>query len=185
MDTPAVGEWTARLHRDPTGWFRREHRLLIFRRLPDGKGEQMTGWDDDGTPIVTPFNAGQELPGAGFRIPDEALPWLREEIEPGPSRAEVLRLEEALAVERARVDRFLAAEDRERSVRIEPASAVEEEAMAQRWLARVGVRRVLELAGNEWGRLGVAKLAAQLTDTDVLVRHLTEGPAPAVEEEPT
>jgi ribosomal protein S16 len=43
----------------------------------------------------------------GFLIPREAVEALAEQVKPGPSQGEVKRLEEALTVERTRVDRWI------------------------------------------------------------------------------
>lgn len=82
------------------------HRLHIWRRRPDGQVDTLR---EDGTwttvdpSIVVPDTAGLRLPaGAWQAICEHATP-------PGPSAGEVARLEEALAVERSRVDRTLAA----------------------------------------------------------------------------
>lgn len=99
--------WEAHLHEGPDEWARHERRLTIYRRNGDGSGEQLIGWDEFGMPEVEQVPAGAVM-RAGFRIPAEALPSLRDAIEPGPSAGEVRRLEEALEIERRRVDQALA-----------------------------------------------------------------------------
>lgn len=98
-----MSDWEAHLSEGPDDWAARCTRLVLCRRLPNGAGEQIVGWTEGGLPLTEAV-----LPGAvlrpGFRVPREALASLRDAIDPGPSAAEVRRLEEALAVERARVD---------------------------------------------------------------------------------
>lgn len=82
------------------------HRLHLFRELPDGRAETLLedgSWQVVDPTHVTPSAAGLILPaGAWDAICELATP-------PGPTPGEVARLEEALTVERSRVDRTLTA----------------------------------------------------------------------------
>ncbi len=82
------------------------HRLYLFRELADGRAETLLedgSWQVFDPMAVPPQNAGILLPTGGWNaIREHATP-------PGPTPGEVARLEEALTVERARVDRTLAA----------------------------------------------------------------------------
>lgn len=179
-----MSEWEAHLHEGPSEWAARTTRLTLFRRLPGGGGEQITGWSGGGHPIVEQVEEGALL-HSGFLVPTEALPSLRDAIEPGPTSGEVKRLEDALAVERARVDRALDAGTVAADVTGEQLS----EAWFEGWFAcqrsggdfmktnlpgpvAPGLLDVLRKAGAEWGPLGVAVVAADLTDAGALLRHL-------------
>jgi hypothetical protein len=95
---------------NPRGWqaFHRDEfvsgrsRLFLYRPV----GERIDINLEDGTwqtidaDVVEPANAGWVLPRGGW----EAIVAL---IEPDASKGEIQRLEEALTIERARVDRML------------------------------------------------------------------------------
>lgn len=82
-------------------------RIAIYRH----DGDQLvylTHWDEDGTPIISSVPAEISFDTSKLpRLPCEALAALGEAIRPGPTGAEVKRLEDNLSVERARVDRML------------------------------------------------------------------------------
>lgn len=98
--------WRVHLNETPSGWARDVVELTIFRRLPQGGGEQLTGWDEIAGPITEPVLEGATLK-RGFEIPRQALDSLRDQLKPGPSLAELDQLKEALATERARLDLVL------------------------------------------------------------------------------
>jgi hypothetical protein len=60
-----------------------------------------------GRPVFAVELVGATPQFRGFLIPREAVEALAEQVKPGPSQGEVKRLEEALAVERTRVDRWI------------------------------------------------------------------------------
>ena len=98
--------WEARIEDD---FFRGGHRLILFRRLPNGDVEYTTG---EVTPFggMTPTQAdpAQHLPrDVGFRLEGGMLNAIAAAAKPGPSEREVALINDALAVERARVDRIL------------------------------------------------------------------------------
>jgi len=97
--------WQARVLDDMADFSRDHRRLVIWRRYGD-RVELVTGFTEDGTAIVT--DVGPEGPEfRGFDLPWEAFDAIGEAIVPGPSKAEVARIEEALTVERKRVDQAL------------------------------------------------------------------------------
>lgn len=97
--------WKAHVHEGPDDWAAGTVRVTLYRRDAEG-GEQIVGFDDAAFPI-TERVIQHAMPKPGFRIPREAVEALAEVVKPGPSQGEVRRLEEALAIERARVDRAL------------------------------------------------------------------------------
>lgn len=83
---------------------RRTVRLVLWRDRRDGHVEVFC---DDGT-IQTIHESEAGPDNAGWQIPYEALPAFAEALgKYAPHRVEVERLEEALKVERARVDKVL------------------------------------------------------------------------------
>lgn len=103
--------WKAHLHEGAAEWARGTMALTIFRRLPDGRGEQVVGWDNFIFPITEKVADGATL-RPGFTIPKEAIESLTEQLKPGPTQRELDQLKEALDVERARVDAMLERKER-------------------------------------------------------------------------
>jgi hypothetical protein len=83
-------------------------RVFLHRRLGDAI-EVVTGFDEAGRPVVERHEVDVAPDFRGLLIPAEAVAALAEVVKPGPGEAEVARLEEALAVERGRVDAMLQA----------------------------------------------------------------------------
>lgn len=98
--------WNAHVHESPSDWAGDTKRVVFFERYPSGGGRQLVGWDGLGQPIIEELEQGAMLRD-GFPVPADALRALGEVLKPGPSQGEVRRLEEALAVERTRVDRWI------------------------------------------------------------------------------
>jgi len=99
--------WRARVLDEGYDFARDQRRLVIWRN----QGETthvVTGFDEQGLPVITerPFGTASDF--RGFAIPDEAIEALAEWLRPGPSTSELGRMDEALAVERKRVDDLLA-----------------------------------------------------------------------------
>lgn len=87
-----------------TDRLRRFHRLVLYRVRGDRKLDVMC---EDGT-IQTIDEGVMEPPNAGWAIPSQALAAVAEVFHPyAGHKVEVKRLEEALEVERRRVDRVL------------------------------------------------------------------------------
>lgn len=81
--------------------------VVIRRRISDTEAEAITGFDDRGHPIVTRYEIMTTYPEPLLKLPYGAIEALGEAIRPGPANRELARLEEAWAIERARVDRVL------------------------------------------------------------------------------
>jgi hypothetical protein len=102
------GVWQARVIEDEVDFMRRSARLLIWRTLPDGRIEYVSG-SGELTMLEDPL-AASEVP-LGLRVPRDAVQALADTLHGRSTGAgELKRLEEALEVERARVDRALARE---------------------------------------------------------------------------
>lgn len=95
-------EWRAHVAED---WQRFGARLFLLRSTPDGV-EVVTGFDEQGLPVITTVPEGTVIDFPGFALDRGARESLAAQLRPGPSEAEMKRLEEALAVERVRVDRL-------------------------------------------------------------------------------
>jgi hypothetical protein len=100
-------EWRAHVAEDYPALATDALRVVLYRRLGEGRCEQIIGFDDHGRRRVTTFDAMVDGPLRGLLIPIEALEALAEALKPGPSAGETKRLEEALEVERRRVDDVL------------------------------------------------------------------------------
>lgn len=101
------GEWAVRL----TDEFHPERMRLRMVRPSEWRGAEIVGFDEDGVPIETSHD-GVALPAVdfpGFLVPKDVVLAIAEAIKPGPSQGEARRLEEALALERERHDRIVAA----------------------------------------------------------------------------
>lgn len=79
--------------------------VVIFRHV--GDGVEVMQSIEQGSATITTVEPGAALPPA-LHIPRSALEAIAEKLRPGPSSAEVARLEEALTIERRRVDEVLA-----------------------------------------------------------------------------
>lgn len=82
-------------------------RIAIYRHDGDTL-VYLTDWDERGTPMIKalPMNESADTSKLPW-LPYDALTALAEAVRPGPTQAEVKRLEDALLFERARVDRLL------------------------------------------------------------------------------
>lgn len=100
-------EWRARISEDGRTFATDAAFVHIFRRDPAGGSEQIVGFDEQGWRVTENVGHGMIPRFPGFLFPREALESLAEQVKPGPSKAELARLEEALAVERVRIDRTL------------------------------------------------------------------------------
>jgi hypothetical protein len=100
------GGWEVRLIDD---WQRDGERLVVFRRLGEDRETLVRFSEESGYPILrrdpdaTNGPDISELPLLPYGVAEAIAATVR----PGPSEAEVGRLEDALAVERGRVDRVL------------------------------------------------------------------------------
>lgn len=74
-------------------------RVHIYRRVGE-RLDVITGFTDDGDAVIESDPTDPQ----GFLLPVDALEAIAELLKPGPSQGETRRLEEALAVERRRVD---------------------------------------------------------------------------------
>jgi hypothetical protein len=109
-----MSEWRAHVGYDFDALRFDAARVVLYRRLGDDGAEQIVGFDADrfGAPILERTPAGTSARSHGLLVPVEALQALAAAVTPGPAEREMARLEDALAVERARVDRVLSAIDR-------------------------------------------------------------------------
>lgn len=98
-------EWKATVVSD---WLAQGHRLFMHRAGAEpGTREVITGFTSRGLP-TTEVQAPNHVAGfPGFLLPDDLTDAVRDAIEPGPSVAETRRLEEALTIERGRVNEAL------------------------------------------------------------------------------
>lgn len=105
MPNAPIGVWQARLYWDPAS---HEDRLLIFLRRSDGQLTIVTGFDGQGAPTLTTTEPGVRNEFPGFAIMAGMGEALGEVFShPPASDREIKRLEDALAVERRRVDALL------------------------------------------------------------------------------
>lgn len=88
-------------------YMRQDVELVLWRNSGD-MVEVVIGFTDHGDAIVERRDSALATPEHLPRIPTEALQALVEHVKPGASSAEVQRLEEALTIERTRVDSLLA-----------------------------------------------------------------------------
>lgn len=112
---PDTADWTAAIRDDFQALAVDARRVHIYRRI-GGRVEVITGFTDAGVAVAQTFDEAVAIDFPGFTIPIGALEALAEQLKPGPSQGETKRLEEALNVERRRVDDMLAAY-REQAVR--------------------------------------------------------------------
>lgn len=83
-------------------------RRVHFGRRGIEDTDWIVGFGDRGDQVIERTPAGTMVEHRGFLIPASALESIAEQIHPVARGPEVARLEEALAVERARVDALLA-----------------------------------------------------------------------------
>lgn len=108
MIDPTAG-WQARILDTPEGFMRDLRTVIVYRREGDDL-VALSGWTGDGTPTLTRWPVNTVSPdGVALLMPEGAVEAIAEAVKPGPPSGEVARLEEALKVERARVDDVLAA----------------------------------------------------------------------------
>lgn len=81
-------------------------RVVIFRRVGDGRVEVLKELRSDGLTIVETID-GAIVGPVGFSLPLGVLQAIAEKVKPGPSSDAIGVLNEALAVERNRIDRVL------------------------------------------------------------------------------
>lgn len=98
--------WIASVDRDPSwlGW-----TLVLARRVSEwGREWQVVvGFTESGDAILATSTETDPVMPLKIRLPHGALRAIAEEVKPGPPSDAVGRLEEALKVERARVDQVL------------------------------------------------------------------------------
>ncbi len=82
-------------------------RVVIYRRWGDDTTEIVTGFDANGSPVVTRLERNPATGGVGIRLPIGALDAIAEAVKPGPSRAELAVTREWLDTERERVERLI------------------------------------------------------------------------------
>lgn len=97
--------WHAHLTDD---WAVGGSRLFLVREAGPDDIEVVTGFTDDGFAVITRQGRAVRTDFPGLLIPRDALDSLGALLRPDAGGPEVRRLEEALAVERARVDQLLA-----------------------------------------------------------------------------
>ena len=81
-------------------------RVAIHRRVGDYT-EVITGWTDDGHPILHSFPENATNDAVLPHLPRGVLDAIAEAVKPGPAQAEVNRVVENLTHERARLDLIL------------------------------------------------------------------------------
>lgn len=99
--------WQAHILDTPDGFMHDTRTIALFRRLPDGDTEVIIGITETGSAIVKRFAPAVVWEDPLPQLPAGALAALAEAVKPGPSLAELARLEDALTVERGRVDLVL------------------------------------------------------------------------------
>lgn len=99
-------DWQVGIRDDMEALATDSRRVHIYRRRGE-RTEVITGFTE-GRAVVESFDPANTGP-AGLLLPVDALEAIAELLKPGPSQGETRRLEEALAVERRRVDDVLAA----------------------------------------------------------------------------
>lgn len=97
--------WKAHVERRPEDFVRNLLRLYLWRHTPDGATEvQMEGG------AIHRISEGEPFPaGAGILLHSDQWSAIEAVVEPRAHNAELRRVEEALKVERERVDRLLSA----------------------------------------------------------------------------
>jgi hypothetical protein len=93
-------------------WETMSDRLFIHRSTSEGT-QVIVGFDttsggySSGAPITETFPDAHQPSFRGFRLPSGVIRAIAEQAKPGPSQAEIDRLQEALDFERYRVDRVI------------------------------------------------------------------------------
>lgn len=87
-------------------WETDSDRIVIFRRVGDGRVEVLKALHSDGNTLVETID-GAIVGPVGFSLPLGVLQSIAEKIKPGPSNDAIGVLNEALAIERSRIDRVL------------------------------------------------------------------------------
>lgn len=98
-------EWRAHVSEDYRDLATDTRRVVLWRNIGEETEVVMSLTDGAVTVGRQPFGVASDF--RGLVVPREALDALAEVIKPGPSQGETKRLEEALAVERRRVDELL------------------------------------------------------------------------------
>lgn len=82
--------------------------VIVYAKLPDGSVDFLQSCDIDGQTVMFHVNEGAlDRQLKGLALPKGVLEAIAEHVKPGPSQGEIKRLEEALTIERARVDDLL------------------------------------------------------------------------------
>lgn len=79
--------------------------LYLWRPAGIGRNEMVTGFSPEGYAILTVIE--DDVATSPLHLPSGTLAAIAEAVKPGPSSGEIARIEEALRVERARVDQVL------------------------------------------------------------------------------
>lgn len=105
--TDLTDGWQARVLDTHEGFMHDLRTLIVFRAEGDDL-VALAGWTDTGTPVLTRWPRHAVSPDSTrLQLPVGVLEAIAEAIKPGPSQGELARLEEALTVERTRIDRVL------------------------------------------------------------------------------
>jgi hypothetical protein len=96
-----VSDWKAHLIDD---WATGGHRLILTRRHNDTTHDVIEGFTEHGDPIVHTHSDAVVNEWQGFRLPMGAAEAIAQAVRPGPTMRELSRLEDALTVERGRLD---------------------------------------------------------------------------------
>lgn len=97
-------DWRAHIVND---WSTLMQRVVIYRHI-GGRVEVITGFTEQGDAIATDEPADTTSDFPGLRLPTGALEAIAESVKPGPPSDALARLQEALDLERRRVDDVLA-----------------------------------------------------------------------------
>lgn len=98
-----VGRWRAILIEDfPLDSF----RVVLMQQRGDHT-EVLSGWDEHGFPTMEAVEPGVRIDHLGLLLPDDAVRAIAEAVKPGPSQGELRRLEDALDLERSRVEKAI------------------------------------------------------------------------------
>lgn len=84
--------------------------VVARQRRGNGGYAWLAGWDENGYPVletVQEWDPANVVARSPILIPRDMVLAMAEAVKPGPAHGEVKRLEEALAVERARVERTI------------------------------------------------------------------------------
>ena len=99
-------EWKCHIHDASPTFF--GQRVVFYRHLGDDTIEAMVGVNEHGDGVLQQFPRGVAVPtDIGLIFPLGAVEALAEAVKPGPSSAELKVLNDALDLERSRVDNVL------------------------------------------------------------------------------